>query len=667
MDGSNRPVLRKVVSHMDGYVLFQRAIAVRQYVLGVVEGIFLKYGAVSSPAPLLRPMLSGDVAFDKGSAVMIDKLGRQVLLPFSLTVPFARFLAHKYRDEIAAGTAEPKIRRFESGRVYRETPQGVPKELFQCSYDSAWVSTAGSRQRSGALESAEAIGVADDILQAFALDGVMDRVVVYLSHVEIVRALARSALTRGGQEVKMDTIQALARTIAAHCARERIGTGTGRIPWGSSRLCRYLRKSKTFNHILKEEGLKRIGDALNLFSPVADSTLTTDNLRRLKILLRPPKKSRKKKKKRKKRTGGDLKSGDSSKDGWELRVRNAIENLENVVRWLRVLRKGTNVVIDPGLSLASPIFNSGVIFQACSYNIKGGDNIIAIGGRYDRLLSSFKPPTLSASSASLKAVGLILAVEKLFQAVSLSDASFVPGIPPYTNIKALIYSRSGPTGAFEDRVRLAANLRESGIGGVFRYPPRLGDLGQVRQVRRYCRDARIRWIVEVRDHSNSVRVRDSQTQQGPHDVKDSVLPQWLLNQGSGHGLARGSSIDNKSIGKVIANSPRKVPVQPRLSLINPRHQKEATINHAVCRVLRRIGITGEPLVVAVNLPFLEIRRLMSSVMAGESEAQIVPKGSTKPSDPRRLLVKEILRMKHNPPPNLFVYSISEGMLDTVQL
>jgi len=355
-----------------------------------------------------------------------------------------------------------------------------------------------------------------------------------------------------------------------------------------------------------------------------------------------------------------------------------------VLYWLQKIRKGrpSFVVVDPGLSIISPIFSSGIIFQACSHQPGLGDNVIAIGGRYDRVVELFRPPTLNKTNddVTFGAMGLSLAVEKLFQAVAQSSSAASTSSADANsqsaslNCAALIYSLRGPYSELEGRVKLAANLWASGIRAEYRHPARLRmhDL-----VRHYCRDLGMRWMLEVREHTAKVRVRDvhSTTQSGGiFDVKLSEIASWLLAHSASVKKGASSKADSSdSKDSMHASSTRSV-----LTIINPKHQKRASVQEAVDQCLSKMGIIGNPIVVAVNLRIMEIRALMNDVLSGKKENNIVPKSLYKPSDARRLLVQHMCRMqsqsgsksknKQSPVAScVYIFSMPESKVDVVQL
>eukprot|EP01135_Chromosphaera_perkinsii_P006095 Nk52_evm1s396 gene=Nk52_evmTU1s396 len=89
------------------------------------KDIFHKHGAIEISTPLLMPH---NKFHDRLNSVpVMDRSGGLVTLPFDLTVPFARFVA---RQNIQL------VKRYCVSRVYREaTIGGQPTEIYECDFD----------------------------------------------------------------------------------------------------------------------------------------------------------------------------------------------------------------------------------------------------------------------------------------------------------------------------------------------------------------------------------------------------------------------------------------------------------------------------------------------------------------------------------------------------
>ncbi len=96
------------------------------HVTDLAADVARKRGALRVDPMLLMPKRSA--LLDLSScALLLDEAGQPVALPYDLTVPFARFVAH---NKIAS------LRRFSVGRVYRRNPAGgQPRGLLECDFD----------------------------------------------------------------------------------------------------------------------------------------------------------------------------------------------------------------------------------------------------------------------------------------------------------------------------------------------------------------------------------------------------------------------------------------------------------------------------------------------------------------------------------------------------
>ncbi|WFD33028.1 non-specific serine/threonine protein kinase [Malassezia sp. CBS 17886] len=160
-----------------------------------LRSVFRKRGAVPVHAPLLL-LPQEEYAGEAGLVRLLDKTGGVVLLPFDLTVPFAR---------ICARSGHPRLKRFDIADVYRENllAGGQPRAILAASYDIV------SPEPDPAAE-AEVLTVAAELLEIPGLSGepwelelshgvvlaaVLDRFPVHL-HASILSALPL-LLTRG--------------------------------------------------------------------------------------------------------------------------------------------------------------------------------------------------------------------------------------------------------------------------------------------------------------------------------------------------------------------------------------------------------------------------------------------------------------------------------------
>jgi len=623
------PRLRRTYSNTDGQAMFQLRNTIREDVSTLLKSIFRIHGATELPAPLLRPFTHGSAIFDPEAPKLLDSFARQVVMPFSLTVPFARFLAQKFAEHVASGRAEPRIRRYEMGRVYRDTTHGVPRELFQFCYDSAMILPAETKKDRFVLEVAETIAICDEIAKAFERLGARNTR-IYISHSAIIPAIAAHIVKQLGQseekyrkketkdeEIRRQKIKELTLTIQRICYEERIGSVKGRIEWKSCKLRRHLRHlpRKTINKL-----------------PLIFTSF--DDIDKLGTLLLG--------KNQKRRTKSQVIFQ------YERGLREGLSQMKEVCTWIKTMNRNTRVMFDPGLSVASPIFNSGMIFQLCI-----DDYVIGIGGRYDKIVSHFVPPKADSSKApKFKAVGLVLAADKMLQAIDFSTLSLQTAIPTFSNCSVLLHNQKGPEKDLTTRVRLASELWDAGIRADYLFPDILKDENKLKN---YCRDERMRFVITARQHNSNVRVKDMHTERIFTGVEKRLLPPWILQ----HSGSVGSG-EVKTFGSAHHSTEAKS-LDMELTIINRRHHNEATVRQAAAACLARLGITGSPMVVAVNLYLSQIRDAMSAILAETKTNKDLKRNN------RSALIKFVERMRHNPPPVLYIYSISDDAIDLIQL
>lgn len=121
-----------------------------------LRSVFQKRGAVPVHPPLLVP--PNDVYADEASVVkLLDKTGNLVLLPYDLTVPFAR---------VCARSGHLRLKRFDIADVYRENllAGGQPRAVLAASYDIVSPEADYSSE-------AEVLGVLDELLEIPGLAG----------------------------------------------------------------------------------------------------------------------------------------------------------------------------------------------------------------------------------------------------------------------------------------------------------------------------------------------------------------------------------------------------------------------------------------------------------------------------------------------------------------
>eukprot|EP01127_Copromyxa_protea_P017790 TRINITY_DN5473_c0_g1_i1.p1 TRINITY_DN5473_c0_g1~~TRINITY_DN5473_c0_g1_i1.p1 ORF type:complete len:1454 (-),score=277.03 TRINITY_DN5473_c0_g1_i1:125-4486(-) len=103
--------------------VLQRDYPLMDQIIALCSSVFKKHGAVCFQTPLLTPKN----VLNPHAVTCVDELGTLVQLPYDLTLPFARYVAHN---------SIHSMRRYSLGKVYRKNPRGgQPRELFELDFD----------------------------------------------------------------------------------------------------------------------------------------------------------------------------------------------------------------------------------------------------------------------------------------------------------------------------------------------------------------------------------------------------------------------------------------------------------------------------------------------------------------------------------------------------
>ncbi|TNJ30257.1 Histidyl-tRNA synthetase [Giardia muris] len=164
--------------------LLPTQMVVRQKALDTVTSIFRKHGAVCIETPVMesRTVLLGKYGEDQKLVYDIADFGEDLLsLRYDLTVPFARYCAtHRIKS----------IKRYSIGRVYRRDKpvmeKGRFREFYQCDFDIAQEPGVGVPN----VADAEVLAIIHDILDSLKVG----QFIILVNH----RALIDCAMTVAG-------------------------------------------------------------------------------------------------------------------------------------------------------------------------------------------------------------------------------------------------------------------------------------------------------------------------------------------------------------------------------------------------------------------------------------------------------------------------------------
>ena len=180
-------------------------------------------------------------------------------------------------------------------------------------------------------------------------------------------------------------------------------------------------------------------------------------------------------------------------------ARQAFHDLETIVSHTEALEINLPVVVNTSMVYNFQHF-SGLVFQFVAANTRkrkrGGVDILAAGGRYDKLINSFRRAAAEATHPSPGAVGVSIAIEKIVASV-LEDQDSV--IPCAYNV--LICS-AGHNPMHAERMRIARDLWKAKIKATISY-----ETMPLEELQESCKEGGIQYMVVLKEQEpGSVRV-----------------------------------------------------------------------------------------------------------------------------------------------------------------
>ncbi|XP_054720809.1 eIF-2-alpha kinase GCN2-like [Uloborus diversus] len=146
-------------------------------------------------------------------------------------------------------------------------------------------------------------------------------------------------------------------------------------------------------------------------------------------------------------------------------ARSCLKELENIINLAQTLSIKLPILVCPGLVHNITSF-SGMLFQCvCKLKTskrKGNIDILAVGGRYDKLIGSFKLKVETGKSLNQSAVGVSIAIESIVAAELEANVSQEPGVADF-----LIHSED--SGLAVEKASLLKELWDLGIRGTVLY------------------------------------------------------------------------------------------------------------------------------------------------------------------------------------------------------
>lgn len=147
---------------------------------------------------------------------------------------------------------------------------------------------------------------------------------------------------------------------------------------------------------------------------------------------------------------------------------------------------------------------SGLIFQFVAANKRkrkrGGVDILAAGGRYDKLISHFRRGA-EAPHPSPGAVGVSIAIEKIVAAVLEKEEDTIP------SAYDVFVCSAGQNPMLAERMRIARDLWKAGIRATICYDSK--DMIPLEELQEFCKQGGIQHMVVLKEQeTGSVKVSE---------------------------------------------------------------------------------------------------------------------------------------------------------------
>lgn len=327
--------------------------------------------------------------------------GGIVMLPYNLRVPFARYIAHRETDY---------LKRYSLEKVFRQ--QKVfgchPREQYEFAFDII------TRNPNLCLPDAEVISTVSEIISEFSsLDS--RGYYIRLNHASLLRAIF----------LYSEIDEKLENEIYKIAGKQRDKTIT-----------KSLLNDNLDNLQLSQRSISRLSQFVEL----------EEGIEKIK---------------------SSLHSIMQKKSKASSLAKSSLKDLENIITLSQSLGLKLQILICPGLVHNITLF-SGMLFQ-CVCKLKSPKrkdtiNILAVGGRYDNLISSFKLRALSEGTKSTNqfGVGVSIAIESIIAAEIEANENQTSGVADF-----LIHSEDGNMDSVE--ATLLKNLWDFGVRAMVLY------------------------------------------------------------------------------------------------------------------------------------------------------------------------------------------------------
>ena len=413
-----------------------RAILVQQVVHETVKSVFLRHGALRLRTSLLAPRTKLFEQLELAVSVM-DHSGTLVTLPFDLRIPFARYIA---RNSIM------NMKRFDIGCVYRASKilGAHPKELYECVFDIVTSSPEDLVPDAEVL-----LSVAEIIKEFPSLDS--RSYYIRVNHAALMKCYLSSV---GISDDRQSELLAILKEIRSEKDR-------------NVQINAFVESLQLSDHTATA-----LCEFLNFEGPV-------NKLREHLI-------------------------GTMKRKSWVGQTaRQSLHDLEAITSHAQTFEIGLPVVVNTSMVYNFQHF-SGLIFQFVAANKRkrkrGGVDILAAGGRYDKLINHFRRGA-EATHPSPGVVGVSIAIEKIVAAV-LEDEDIADPCP----YDVLVCS-AGHNPMQSERMRITRDLWRAGIKANICYDSK--DMIPLEELQEFCKQGGIQHMVVLKEQEvGSVRVSD---------------------------------------------------------------------------------------------------------------------------------------------------------------
>ncbi|XP_071963594.1 eIF-2-alpha kinase GCN2-like [Antedon mediterranea] len=527
---------------------------IEQNVYYTICRVFEKHGASRLSTPLLLPM--NDLYRKTEMCVtLMDHSGGLVTLPYDLRVSFARYVA---RNNIT------RLKRYCIDRVYREKRLfgSHPRELTECAFDII------SNTQGTLIPDAEVLHVVTEIINEYPSLQARNYF-IHINHTLLLTAILNHCGIPEKQHASVYNILSDAKV---------------------ERLTKVQIQTRLVSLSITEQQVSNMYMYVEMEGPLSQ----------INRLLKPVYKG---------------KGPNASM------AKQALHELETVITHAQVL--GVRAEMKISLSLVYNVhLYSGIMFQFVA-NIrrkkgKSGMDVLAAGGRYDKLIPLFKHAVSSSMQSLLCpcAVGVSIHLEKIVFA-GLQDSEEMPSTCD------ILVCAIGSSCSLKDKLKCVRDLWAGGLKADILCDTSLG----LEEIQEYCKYVGITHMVLIKDlESQKVKVRSIENEKNQIEFKEtrveiSNLVDFLQQKKSSHekiesldsnvscnksGLYHQSSTDTGATN--TSYNIRFVPHE-KLDTVD-RKRTERRIQTRIWQLLENFSSKTKVEVVAVDLPMSVVKSMI---------------------------------------------------------